>query len=410
MEVLATYSNYRDFKQALDQEMYGAVESFVKIGYLLQFAEETNIVNEGGYATVNEFAKAEYGIDATQVSRFINIHKRFGVPGEPRLQEQYKNHGVAKLGIMLTLPDYINEEIPADYSKAEIHALKNEIEAEHKISDLEVMMEEKDPVQQSLPEGFKQAVYQMLHDYPEEYLEMYHALTLDELKDALAPNGECSYTFRVPGTGKMILFAKATGNIGIINVRSGDKEHFEWKQLWECAKEYFVMGKTAKESWSNVFNEAFPEEEQPKEEVQQESKPEPKKETRKESKVKTPVQKPKEKQKADEQKEPEPQLPGQDNIMNHPEYLPDDMKDNEPELVTGDVEDIEADEINVQQDYGEVAPVQENKTITGYKAAIRAGLNQMEQLVQKNDWDKLIVEAEKTAWRAKQIKEMEEKG
>ncbi|MGN1158234.1 MAG: hypothetical protein ACI4TK_18845, partial [Agathobacter sp.] len=126
MEVLAAYSNYRDFKQALDQEMYGAVEGFVKIGYLLQFAEDTNIVNEGGYATVNEFAKAEYGIDATQVSRFINIYKRFGVPGEPRLQEQYKNHGVAKLGIMLTLPDYINEEIPAEYSKTEINAVKKE--------------------------------------------------------------------------------------------------------------------------------------------------------------------------------------------------------------------------------------------------------------------------------------------
>ena len=62
MEVLATYSNYKDFKQALDREMYGAVESFVKIGYLLKFAEETNIVNEGGYATVNEFAKRNTGL------------------------------------------------------------------------------------------------------------------------------------------------------------------------------------------------------------------------------------------------------------------------------------------------------------------------------------------------------------
>jgi hypothetical protein len=305
---------------------------------------------------------------------------------------------------MLTLPDYINEEISADYSKAEIHALKNEIEAEQKISDLEVMMEEKDPVQQSLPEGLKQAVYQMLHDYPKEYLEMYRAMTLDEIKEALTPNGECSYTFRVPGTGKLILFAKETGNIGIINVRSGDKEHFEWQQLWDCAKEYFAMGETAKESWSNVFNEAFPEEEQPKEETKEAPKtnPEPKKEVKKESKVKTPVQKTKEKPKADKQKEPEPQLPGQDNIMNHPEYLPDDMK--EPEVLTGEVEDIETDEINVQQSSEEIAPVQENSTIKGYKAAVHGSINRLEKLFNEEKWDDLIVEAEKIAWRVKQIR------
>ncbi|MGN1155527.1 MAG: hypothetical protein ACI4TK_05080, partial [Agathobacter sp.] len=279
---------------------------------------------------------------------------------------------------------------------------------EQKISELEVMMEEKDPVQQSLREGLKQAVYQMLHDYPEEYLKMYRALTMDELKEAIVPNGECSYTFRVPGAGKIILFAKETGNIGIINVRSGDKEHFEWQQLWDCAKEYFAMGVTAKESWSNVFNEEFPEEEQPKVEQKEEPKanPEPKKEIKKESKVKTPAQKPKEKPKADEQKEQEPQLPGQDSIMNHPEYLPDEMKG--PEALTREVEDIETDEINVQQNSEEIAPVQENRTITGYKGAIHASIKRMEELFEKSNWDKLIVESEKIAWRAKQIKSMEE--
>ena len=134
----------------------------------------------------------------------------------------------------------------------------------------------------------------------------------------------------------------------------------------------------------------------------QKTNPEPKKEVKKESKVKTPVQKPKEKPKAVEQKEPEPQLPGQDNIMNHPEYLPDGM--NKPEVLIGEVEDIETDEINVQQHSEEIAPVQENSTIRGYKAAVHGSINRLEKLFNEEKWDDLIVEAEKIAWRVKQIR------
>ena len=163
MEKLTNYrASYQEFKQALDAEMHKVAEGFVKIGFLLNFAAETNILEEGGYANVNDFAKAEYNIDPTQVSRFVNIYKRFGVHGEPRLKDQYSNHGVAKLGIMLTLPDYINEEIAESYSKSEITAMKHEIEEEAKISDIEVMCEEKSTLQQLLPEGLKQLVMQFV--------------------------------------------------------------------------------------------------------------------------------------------------------------------------------------------------------------------------------------------------------
>lgn len=409
MEVLATYSNYRDFKQALDNEMYGAVESFVKIGYLLQYAEETNIVNEGGYNTVNEFAKAEYGIDATQVSRFINIHKRFGIPGEPRLQERYQNHGVAKLGIMLTLPDSINEEISSEYSKADIKVIQEEVKAEQQVTDLEVMMEQKDRVQQSLSEPLRQVVYQLIHDYPAEYELMYKAYTPEELCDVLTPNGETSYTIRIPGAGKMMVFMKAE-HIVVINIRSNEKETYEWQQFFSALQEYVQMGPTAVESWENVFNEKSPLAVKPKpvekpenHNVQQSSKTEPKKESKKESKVKVATPKPVKKEEP-VKTEPEEQLPGQDSIMNHPELLPEDMKETQ-EVLTGEVEDVEKPENNnVQQASEEIAPVQENSTIKGYKAAVHGSINRLENLFNEAKWDDLIVEAEKITWRVKQIK------
>ncbi len=392
MEVLTTYSNYRDFKQALDNEMYGAVEGFVKIGYLLQYAEETNIVNEGGYNTVNEFARAEYGIDATQVSRFINIHKRFGIPGEPRLQERYQSHGVAKLGIMLTLPDSINEEISSEYSKADIKVIQEEVKAEQQVTDLEVMMEKKDSVQQSLSEPLRQVVYQLIHDYPAEYELMYKTYSPEELCEALTPNGENSYTVRIPGTGKLMLFMKAEC-IVVINIRSNEKETYEWQQFYSVLQEYVQMGPTAIESWENVFNEKSPLTVKPKQEektennnVQQSSKPEPKKETKKESKVKVAAPKPVKKEEPVEA----PAEPVEEEVQ------------EELEVLTGEV--VNSDEINERQSSEEIAPVQADSTIKGYKAAVHGSINRLEKLFNEEKWDDLIVEAEKIAWRAKQIK------
>lgn len=426
METLARYQvSYQEFKQELDTEMQKTVEGFVKIGFLLNYATETNIVKEGGYDNVNAFAKAEYGIDATQVSRFVNIYRRFGEPGTPKLKSQYMDHGVAKLGIMLTLPDSINEQIGSDYSKADIRIIQGEIKAEQQVSDLEVMMEEKDSVQQSLPEPLRQIMYQLIHDYPSEYELMYKTYAPEEICETLTPNGESAYTVRIPGIGKMMVFMKAE-HIVVINIRSNEKNIYEWQQFYDALQEYVQMGSTAIESWENVFNEKWPmTQKADKHNVQQNSKPEPKKEVKKESKVKTPAPKPQPKPAVKVEKTAEEQLPGQDSIMNHPEYLPENLQEEKPEVLTGEVEDVqeynlegvkidasritsgvsyESDVSNEQQSSDKIAPVQENSTIRGYKAAITRSISHMENLANKEKWDDLIAEAEKTAWRAKQIK------
>ena len=429
MEILATYSNYQQFKQALDYEMQKTVEGFVKIGYLLSYASETNIVEQGGYANVNEFAKAEYNIDATQVSRFVNIYNRFGVPGEARLQDQYANHGVAKLGIMLTLPNAVNKEISENYSKSEITAIKREIEAEQKISDIEVEIERKemeDSIQYSLPEGLKQAVYQLIHDEPKLYLRIFNCIELDDLKEILAPMGEASYIVRIKGVGRLSIFLKAESNIALINLRENTKVIYEWHQLFDVLKEYFAMGEDAKSSWSNVFWEPYPEEkhEEPKQKESKNDtaphkdnveKPKPKKEMR------VKVVEPKKEEKIPSQeteKEVEEQLPGQKSIVDYPEYLPDSMKEDKPEVIKGEVVEVEnSDNDNVQQDsegmkVEYIAPVQNNdkaSTIRGYKAGIKAALAIAQDKCEQGDWSSVIAKATDIVWRAKKIQELEAK-
>ena len=73
MEQIIEYQKtYQEYKAELDGELQRTAEGFVRIGYLLKVARDTNILKESGYTNVTEFAKAEYGIDKTQVSRLIN--------------------------------------------------------------------------------------------------------------------------------------------------------------------------------------------------------------------------------------------------------------------------------------------------------------------------------------------------
>ena len=426
------YSSYKEFKYALDTEMTRTAEGFVRIGYMLEYAAETNIINEGGYETVNDFAKAEYGIDATQVSRFVNIYRRFGVPGEPRLQEKYTSHGVAKLGIMLTLPDAINEELSDAYSKSEITEVKRIVDEENKISDIEVLCEKKGELQQLLPEGFKQLVMQFVKDYPEEYVKIYDAVTMDDVKEVMAPNGESVYKVRVPGVGQHLLFTKANEKIVVTAVRTGEKEIYEWEQFFDALKEYFVLGTDAKDSWSNIFKEPYPE--AVKEESQTPAKPDShnvqQAKPKKESRVKTPKPKKEAPTPVEEpEKEMEEQLPGQMNVTDFPDYLPDSMKEEKPEVLTGEVVDAgevieettdnsaDADNDNVQQDsegmkVEYIAPVQDRdkaNIIRGYKAGIKAAMTIMSDKYEDEDWSSVYVKASDIAFRAKKIMELEGK-
>ena len=62
-EVLYT-KTFSEWQQELDTELVRSAESFVKIGYLLKVARDTDILANTGYANVVEFAKARYGLDA----------------------------------------------------------------------------------------------------------------------------------------------------------------------------------------------------------------------------------------------------------------------------------------------------------------------------------------------------------
>lgn len=244
-EVKTTVS-YRELKIAMDSEMGKAAESFVRIGYLFKMARDTDVLQESGYTSYLEFAQKEYSMDKSQVSRFINIHTKFSDPEDPtRLNEKYQGFGSAKLALMLTLPDTIIEELTPTFAKSDIQAVKEEIEAEGKVSDLEIIAEQAETTKE--PDGQQDVLHQVVDQILDGDLYMRikirQALKSSRkealLQEILAPAGEAMHSVRIKGVGRLMLSVKGLDTeIALINVRSDSKEMYSWEAVIRAVEDY----------------------------------------------------------------------------------------------------------------------------------------------------------------------------
>lgn len=265
MDELINYNGYEEFKQAVNRVLNRTVEDFVLTGYLLKQARDTDILQGSGYADEKEFAWNEYKLDASQVSRYIKINDKFSEGGySPKLQDQYQGFGYAKLALMLTLPEEVVEELTPAYSKTEIQAVKEEIEEEEKITDIEVILEGQKEEQKDLG-NLEKALHQIFHDEPELYKTMHETVRttcgIKYLQEVLAPDGDKIYSTRIQGIGRIMLYMHESKDITLHMVRSGDKEFYSW----DDALSYCTMitdGEDAEKTWEEVYGEEFPKKEE----------------------------------------------------------------------------------------------------------------------------------------------------
>ena len=123
--VQMTLDDWVSLKKEIAEEFARASASFVRIGYLLRKAEESQGYRNEGYDTLTEWAQAELGITATYVSRFKAINAKYSVDGySDRLKTEFVGYGSAKLGEMLALPDGDMEMIRPETKRQDIRSLK----------------------------------------------------------------------------------------------------------------------------------------------------------------------------------------------------------------------------------------------------------------------------------------------
>lgn len=121
-----TLDDWLAMKESLKRDLIGVQESFVRIGYTLRKIEEQKLYKNDGYETVTEFAKAEYGLSTSTISRFMSINRKFSIDGySDRLRPEYAQMGSSKLSEMLSLPDVDLEMVRPEMPKADIRELKH---------------------------------------------------------------------------------------------------------------------------------------------------------------------------------------------------------------------------------------------------------------------------------------------
>nr|DAZ49561.1 MAG TPA: hypothetical protein [Caudoviricetes sp.] len=347
---LAQYQNYEEYKKAMNTVLNRTVEDFVMTGYLLKQGRDTDILKDSGYSNVNEFAWAEYKLEATQVSRYIRINDRFSEGGySPRLQDHYKGFGYAKLALMLTLPESVAEELTPAYSKSEIQAVKEEIESEEKITDIEVILEGEKEEQRDL-NNLEKAINQICMEDPELYVKLHGTVRTsvgtEPIKELLAPDGDKLYSVRPQGCGRIMLYLNDEKDEVILQVvRQNLKERFTWSDILGYLA-LITEQEDAKKNWEELFGQQYPE----KEKI---APVQPKKEKRKESKVVKAKEPKPQKQEKEKPVELPSDIPGQTEIeKDFPEMLPEPVKTpeiqrEEPDCTGATVEMAESVENSV---------------------------------------------------------------
>ncbi len=260
-KIKTEFKTYEEFEQQVSTELSKQAESFVRLGYLMKIARDTDILQSSGYANVTEFAADKYNLTKDQVSRFIHINDKFSKEGySEELEDQYKGYGYSKLSVMLTLPESVVNVLDPQMTRSQIVEVQKEYKEEKAISPLEAMMEKKDPMQQELTSNLEK----FLHQYGYNNREMFKRLAdarvkggdfAENIMDVIAPTGVAQLTERIMGVGKLLLSIKGKDEmIQVVNMREDSTEKFQWSDLCNALRLY---GDGSKETWEELYGEPY---------------------------------------------------------------------------------------------------------------------------------------------------------
>lgn len=133
-----TLNDWLEMKQSLERELNNLKTGFIRVGYVLRKIDDSKGYEQDGYKSVAEFAKAEYGLSASTVSRFMAINEKFSLNGySERLDPKYIGFRQSIMGEMLGLPDQDLDLVTPETSRQDVRELKqfNKQEPEKGIAD-----------------------------------------------------------------------------------------------------------------------------------------------------------------------------------------------------------------------------------------------------------------------------------
>lgn len=361
--VQMTLTDWIEVKQRLKMELQGVKQSFVRIGFVLRKIDEQRLYENDGYKSTAEFAKAEYGLEASTVSRFMSINREYSVDGySEHLREEYLDMSRSQLEEMLKLPESDRVMIQPETARADIRELKKFNKAE--------------PVE-GVADDIVQLIEKFYEENPKILNELYSEPVKDNLKRAIEivnPAGNRSFK-------KGMFFLMMYENRIVFKKFGTNPENMTWELFFEITYAIFEESENGPKTWEKHFGKesepvAVPEEKEPEKTEENIAEKEPENEV-------APAQKIEENQgilddfkheKEVEKAEPvavhDEQLPGQMKVADYPEMMPEGEKNgtHEAERVpvndgrSGNTENIRCDEEVGRTSEGAGTPSNESET------------------------------------------------
>jgi hypothetical protein len=216
-----TLDEWVQLKENLKRDLVGVQESFVRIGYTLRKIEEEKLYEQDGYKNVTEFAKAEYGLNPSAVSRFISINRKYSINGySDQLRPEFLQMGSSKLSEMLSLPDQDLEMIRPEATREAIRELKqfNREEAESGTAD-----------------DVRELIGKFFEDNADDLevlrtSEAYHTGEVDKLIEIVNPGGTRTYK-------KGLYFLMMYEQEIKVKKFKGSPQTMSWAEFFSIAKE-----------------------------------------------------------------------------------------------------------------------------------------------------------------------------
>lgn len=230
--VQMTLDDWMSLKKEIKEEFIKASTSFVRIGYLLRKAEDSEGYKNDGYDSLTEWAHDELGLTATYVSRFKAINAKYSEGGySDHLLPEFVGYGSAKLGEMLALPDEDMQMLTPEMKRSDIRALKEFNRQEPEAPDAESWILE---MMEIIPAEVKK-------DLAKECLQ--GALDGKRCSDILNPSGNSMKRTRAAMVAMTEegLFVKTFGP-------DGGRRKISWQDFAQMLRERFEKWKPAQET------------------------------------------------------------------------------------------------------------------------------------------------------------------
>lgn len=376
--------NLAEATREIKEKLNTVAENFVFVGYRLRQILDTGVFADAGYTNIYDFAERELSLNATAVSRFMAINKKYSVDGYgSELREQFKGYGSSKLSEMLTMSEEDCAVIASDTPVKQIREYKNFLKEEPK----------EDPDQMDFREGSgelekEDGLKALLKDYFSQEMGVLRRIlddtaTPEILQEQMNPTGVHNIRYK---TAFLML---QDMQHGVMYREFGAPPlKLTWEELLERIRadlrpEYEAMAQREKERKA---------EEKAKKNAAQ-TVPEPKKEPVATSQTK---ELPAAVEKEQGNVEPEPQIPGQMEVEDYPEIMPEKSPESGKSTLTQDEPEKAAETVGKEPEIleePEKSGAQDEEN-TVKRLDLTMAASEVYGLVQKADYETAVQKCE----------------